>query len=93
MASFDIMLSYLANDEESFNKLLSPDPDHLRRGPSHVYMSSCVKKSSKSEQYFRVTRPDRQTDPNALPLHAPTETRVTTAQLLEDTYPRHCSFK
>ena len=83
------MLSYLANDEESFNKLLSPDPDpnHLRRGPSHVYMSSCVKKSSKSEQYFRVTRPDRQTDPNALPLHAPTETRVTRTESVGDIPP------
>ena len=39
--------------EESLIKFLSPDPDpdHPRGGPSHVHNTSCVKKSSKSEQY------------------------------------------
>ena len=34
------------NGEESLelNKLLSPDPDHLRGGPSHGHNTSCVKK-------------------------------------------------
>ena len=45
------------NDEESFVRSdPDPDPDHLRRGPSHGH-NTCVKKSSQSEQfYLRVLR-------------------------------------
>ena len=40
------------NAEEPLNKFLSPDPDpdHLRRGSSHQYNTSCEKNTSKSEQ-------------------------------------------
>ena len=48
-------MSYLVlsrNGDESFNNFLSPDPDsdHLRGGPNHWYNTSCVEKSSQSEQ-------------------------------------------
>ena len=33
------------NGEESFNKFLSPDPDHLRAGPRHRYNTYFVKKN------------------------------------------------
>ena len=36
------------NGEESLNKFLSPDPDHIRGGPSHGDDTSCIKKSSQS---------------------------------------------
>ena len=42
------------NDEESFVRS-DPDPDHLRRGPSHGHINTCVKKSSQSEQFFYVS--------------------------------------
>ena len=51
------LMSYLVlypDGEESFNKFLSPDPEpdleNLRGGPSRAYITSCVKKSSQSEQ-------------------------------------------
>ena len=55
LISQHILKSYFVpsrNDEESFNKLLSPDPDpdHLRRGSSNEYTSSCVNISSQFEQ-------------------------------------------
>ena len=34
------------NGEESLSNFLSPDPDNLRGGASHVHNASCVKKSS-----------------------------------------------
>ena len=66
------------NGEKSLNIFSSPDPDRdpddLRGGPSHGYNTSWVTKSSKSEQCFWVMHPDRQIDkqtyPNALPLHS-----------------------
>ena len=57
LTSWHTLMAYLVlspNGEESFNKFLSPDPapdqDHVRRGPSHGYNTSCVQKSSQSEQ-------------------------------------------
>ena len=54
---------------EYLNELFSPDtdsePDHLRRGARHGYNTSCVKQSSKSEQWFLSYgsgQTDRQTD-------------------------------
>ena len=40
------------NGEESLNIFLSPDPHHLREGPSHMslYNTSCIKQSRQSEQ-------------------------------------------
>ena len=48
-------MSYLVlsrNGDESFNKSLDPDLDHLREGPSHGFTPSRVKISSNSEQLF-----------------------------------------
>ena len=50
MAYFVLLLPH--NDEESLVRSdPDPDPDHLRRGPSHGH-NTCVKKSSQSEQFF-----------------------------------------
>ena len=50
MAYFDLF----PNGEESLSKFLSPDldpdADDLRGGPSHMYITSCVKKSSQLKQ-------------------------------------------
>ena len=40
------LMTYFAlspNGEESLNKFSSPDPDHLRGGPSHKYNNLCKK--------------------------------------------------
>ena len=39
------------NGEVSFNKFLSPDPDHLRGGPSHGYNTSCKNQLSWSNGF------------------------------------------
>ena len=44
------------NGEDSLkNELLSPDPDHLRGGPSYMYNTSCVKNQVSSHESFLVT--------------------------------------
>ena len=52
------------NGEESFNKYLSPDPGHLRGGPSYGDNTSRVKKiKSIGAIVFQLrTRTDRQTN-------------------------------
>ena len=74
------------NGEESFNKWLRSDRDHIG-GPRHVYNTSCVNNfKSIGEKGFewraRTDRQtDRQTDPNAQPSHSYPRTRVTTYYL------------
>ena len=55
LTSWRTLMAYFVlsrNGGESFNKLLSldPDTDHLRGGSSHGDNTSCVKKSTQSEQ-------------------------------------------
>ena len=78
--SWQTLMAYFLlsrNGEESFNKFLSPDPDHFRGGPSYGDNISCVKIMSIGAI---VTDPDihidRQTDTNALPSHSSTGARV-----------------
>ena len=49
------------------NKLLSPDPGHLRGGPSHGYNTSCVKYRVNRSNSFGVT-PNKQTQINYITL-------------------------
>ena len=49
-----------------WNKCLSPDPDHLRGGPSHGYNTSCVKNKSIGAIVFGLhVRSNGQTDPRS----------------------------
>ena len=81
----DTLMAYFVqppNSEESFNKFLSPDPDHPKGGPSHGYNTSCVKKTKSIgaivfELRVRTDKhTDRQIDPNASPSQSSPEARV-----------------
>ena len=63
VAYFDGIFCLSPNGEESLSPDPDPDLDRLRGGPGHGLNTSCVKKSSQSEQYLfelRI-RTDKQT--------------------------------
>ena len=78
---------FLANCEESLNKLLSPDPDHPRGGQSHEYTPSCKNAKSIGAIVFELLRveTDRQTYPNGLRSHSPPGSRVISGGHTHDT--------
>ena len=71
MSWFTLMAYFVLspNGEESLNKFLSLDPDHLTGGQSHGHNTSC-----KNKVYIDQSNiSDEQTCPNVVPSHYSSE--------------------